>query len=43
MNNLAKNSDDFARLEMINGKIIMMSPRPAPFHTLVSGENLQQV
>ncbi|WP_304154329.1 Uma2 family endonuclease [Megamonas hypermegale] len=38
MNNLAKNSDDFTRLEMINGKIVMMSPRPAPFHTLVSGK-----
>ena len=38
MDNLAKNSDDFTRLEMINGKIIMMSPRPAPFHTLVSGK-----
>ena len=43
MNNLAKNSDDFARLEMINGKIIMMSPRPRAFSYFSQRENLQQV
>ena len=38
MENTARSDEERIPMELINGKIVMMSPRPRVDHTRVSGE-----